>query len=281
MGTQRRRDPRREGDSHVHDPLEGISPGGFIVTGVSPDRIVETFRPVLDDATAAIGRIRPGVSLYLYGSVSTGMARPLVSDVDLLAIGLPEGAAGEMSLQLTRRFDHLCRAVTVGDGRTGHYEGDGDEAYGNRVFLRHYCAHLSGPDPRQSLPDFPADVAAARGFNGDIGRHAQHWRTELDAGAQPETLYRRVGRKSLFAVSGLVSVHDSTWTTDRRSAAVRWAEIDPSLEEGLGRLFAWGEGRGAPSATDLDRVLNGAVADIVTRFDSMIGLWAEPPHASP
>jgi hypothetical protein len=42
-------------------------------------------------------------------------------------------------------------------------------------------------------------------------------------------LGRRVARKTLLAVAGLVSVHDTTWTTDREGATQRWSVIDPPL----------------------------------------------------
>jgi hypothetical protein len=60
--------------------------------------------------------------------------------------------------------------------------GDSDAAYGNRVFLRHYCVHLAGPDPAAALSAFPADARAARGFNGDLGWHRRRWRQTLDSG---------------------------------------------------------------------------------------------------
>ena len=107
--------------------------------------------------------------------------------------------------------------------------GEGDEAYGNRVFLRHYCVQLAGP-PRTDLGrTYPADVRAAHGFNGDIARHAGRWQRLLDDGAEPVALGCRVARKSLLAAAGLVSVVDGGWTTDRATAARRWAEIEPGL----------------------------------------------------
>jgi hypothetical protein len=53
-----------------------------------------------------------------------------------------------------------------------NFSHESDEAYGGRVFLRHYCVHLVGPDLHSALPDFTADVRAARGFNGDIAQNA-------------------------------------------------------------------------------------------------------------
>jgi len=167
-------------------------------------------------------------SLYLCGSVATGTARPVRSDVDLLSIGLEGDAAKVVGETLPAEFSAVCRGVEVAPVRRAGYEGASDGSYGNRVFLRHYRVHLAGPDPRAALADFPADRAAARGFNGDIGGHADRWLRALAEAADPGCLGRRIARKTLLAVAGLVSVHDDTWTTDRRGAQ-RWGEIDPGI----------------------------------------------------
>jgi hypothetical protein len=97
----------------------------------------------------------------------------------------------------------------------GDLDGASDVTYGLRVFLRHYCVHLQGPDLSSHLPAFRADAHAARGFNGDIGQHARRWQAELRAGHDPQVIGRRLARKTLLAAAGLVSIHDVIWTTDR------------------------------------------------------------------
>jgi hypothetical protein len=96
----------------------------------------------------------------------------------------------------------------------GHLRS-GDEAYGNRVFLRHYCVPLLGPDRVRGDAEYPGDAAAARGFNGDLAMHLQRWRRA----APDPALGVRMARMALLAVAGLVSVVERTWTTDRAAAA--------------------------------------------------------------
>jgi hypothetical protein len=122
---------------------------------------------------------------------------------------------------------------------------------------------------------YPADARAARGFNGDIAEHAGRWRN-ADDDADPAALARRVGRKSLLAVAGLVSVHDGTWTTDREFAARRWAELHPEWAASLHDLLAWSESAAAPRSSALDDALSptGVVAAIETDFADLIGLWS-------
>lgn len=263
----------------MHDPLEGVTPVGTIRTGVGLDRVPVAFEPVLRAAKDMVRAADGDSSLYVYGSVATGMAQPGESDVDLVTIGLPSAKAAEVGLALSRQFSDLCRAVQVAAAQPSDFSGDSDEPYGGRVFLRHYCVHLVGPDRHSALPDFPADAQAARGFNGDIAEHAQRWRLELEAGRDAVELSRRLARKSLFAVAGLVSVHDHTWTTDRGLAAARWGEIEPTLANDLQMLLAWTSGAASPDRQSVEAALNGVVDRIVGSFETSIGLWSsETPH---
>ena len=159
--------------------------------------------------------------------------------------------------------------------------GDTDAAYGFRVFLRHYCVHLTGPDPSAALRAFPADARAARGFNGDIARHCQRWRQALESGtASADLLGVQAARKTLLAVAGLVSVRDRTWTTDRSRAARRWGEIEPGLAAPLGEMLSWATAESHPSREEVRPVLahDGIIGVIVERFASLIGLWADDPQ---
>jgi uncharacterized protein len=218
------------------DPEEGVAADGTIRTGARRDRVPAAFEAVLADAFALAGE--SGASLYVYGSVANGTARPGSSDVDLLSIGLPDAAA--LGRRLSPRYADRCRAVEVAAATAADFEGDTDAAYGGRVFLRHYCVHLAGPDPSTAFPAFPADARAARGFNGDVSQHLRRWRLDLESGTTPADLLGiRVARKTLLAVAGLVSVHDHGWTTDRTRAARRWSELEPGLAAHLTRLLSW------------------------------------------
>lgn len=209
---------------------------GTIRTGARRDRVPAAFEPVLAEAVTLLGGSR--ASLYVYGSVANGTVRPGSSDVDLLSVGLPASAV--LGQRLSARYAGLCRGVEVATATAADLAGDTDAAYGYRVFLRHYCVHLAGPDPSAALPAFPADARAARGFNGDIGRHQRRWQQALDRGtAAADELGVRVARKTLLAVAGLASVHDCTWTTDRAGGARRWSKCEPGLAVPLNQLLSW------------------------------------------
>ena len=259
------------------DPGEGVAADGTIRTGARRERVPAAFEPVLADAVALTGG--SGASLYVYGSVAAGTVRPGSSDVDLLSIGLPDAAV--VGQRLSERYAELCRGVEITAAEPADLVGDTDAAYGFRVFLRHYCVHLAGPDPAAALPAFPADARAARGFNGDIAQHHRRWQQALESGTvAADPLAVRVARKTLLAVAGLVSVHDHTWTTDRSQAARRWGELEPDLAAPLGQLKSWAVTERRPSREQVGRALtgDGIVAAIVERFGRLIGLWADDPQ---
>lgn len=66
------------------DPHEGLDREGFITTGAQPANVRAPFSAVIDDAAASCAAVTDFHSLYVYGSVSTGMARIGYSDLDLL-----------------------------------------------------------------------------------------------------------------------------------------------------------------------------------------------------
>src|SRR3954447_25561273 len=257
----------------MEDPLEGVAADGAIVTGVGRGRVPPAFAPVVTAAVAAVHVARPDATLLLYGSVATGRALPGRSDVDLVGVGLPAAAAADLGAELSTRFRAVCRGVEIGPTDPADLLGDSDEPYGNRVFLRHYCVPLAGPRIDLGGP-YPADARAARGFNGDIAVHAARWRRALDDGADPSALARRIGRKSLFAAAGLLSVRDRTWTTDRARAARRWAELEPRRAGDAALLLDWSEATGDATPARIADVLDGAVAALVTAFADEVGLWS-------
>lgn len=253
----------------MHDPREGITGTGMIRTGACRAAIVAVYDEVL---RAAEDEVAVGGALYVYGSVATGTAVVPTSDVDLLSVGIAHEEAARMSAELSARFRMKCREVSVGPATWEELASDSDEAHGLRVFLRHYCVHLVGPDPASELPEYPADIRAARGFNGDIARHAWRWRTTLEKGGDISALGARIARKTLLAVAGIVSMRDATWSTDRRASATRWNHLEPHSR--VDALVAWLDAPPRNPAA-VDRALRGPVPAVVRAFETEIGLWSE------
>jgi uncharacterized protein len=266
----------------MRDPLEGVADDGSIRTGVARERVPASYEPVLTAASEALrsivdrGAATPDAELLLYGSVATGQAVPGRSDVDLVMVGADAEAVRPVADELSDRFANLCRAVEIGTAGLADHERGGDEAYGWRVFLRHYCVAIAGPDRVRGTEDFPADARAARGFNGDIGRALDAWRRSGGATVSG----RRVARKTLLAVAGIVSVVDRTWTTDRLTAATRWRVHRPELADRLDELVSWIDvDADAVPPADVERALSDVVPTVVDDFRAAVGLWDEEPAA--
>jgi hypothetical protein len=260
----------------MHDPDEGVGPDGTILTGARRERVPVAFEPIIAAAVDGIRAISSDVALYLYGSVATGRARIGESDVDLLTVGLPTVAAEAIGSDLSHRFSSVCRGVEISTTQPRDFSRESDEAYGNKVFLRHYCVHIHGRIHADLSMNFLADSRAARGFNGDIDVAAQQWRNALDRGADPSTIAYRLARKTLLAVASLVSVHDEIWTTDRARAAARWGEIDPPTASDMAKLLDWtGQRSLLHTRQCVQHMLDGTVTGVVEAFRTMIGLWSE------
>ena len=272
----------------VADPDECVAEDGTIRTGVLRERVPVAFEPVLRDAVTALDRA-PGAALVLYGSVATGTADPVRSDVDLIGVGLSPARASDLAARLSATYAGRCRGVDVTALTPQECTGDGDEAYGWRVFLRHYGVPLTGPPLEALVPDlapaYAADARAARGFNGDLAAHLDRWRQDLDSQeTSTGALAVQVARKSLLALAGLVSVHDATWTTDRARAAGRWAAVEPAYAAELARLLGWSASARRPTGRrpergDVARVLadDGVVGAITARFADLVGMWEPEP----
>ena len=253
----------------MHDPREEVTPDGTIRTGATRNAIAPVYDPIL---RAAGDVVEKRGALYVYGSVATGTAVVPTSDVDLLSIGLPAHEAARISAELSARFRDRCRAVSIGAAMQEDLEAASDEAYGLRVFLRHYCVHLEGADPASGLPEYPADARAVRGFNGDVALHRARWWSELEQAESVSGLATRIARKTLLAVAGLVSLRDATWSTDRRACAARWDELEPRSQ--VTTLVGWLD---APThdRVEVQRELERTVASVVRAFETEIGLWPD------
>lgn len=138
------------------DPREGLTPDGLIATGADRSRVPAAYEAALEQAVAGAGG-HVG-ELHLYGSVATGTARSPGSDVDLLAIDADPEEMARLAGDLGRRFEALCREVTVGVAQPDDLRGVDDAAYGSRVFLRHYCVPLLGGTP--TAAPVPSPVTA-------------------------------------------------------------------------------------------------------------------------
>jgi hypothetical protein len=263
----------------MRDPDEGLTAEGMIKTGVKRNNVPVLFEPIVHEVTESVktlqGRLSLSpVSLYLYGSVAVGTAVSPWSDVDFLTVGIPADLAKDIASDISSQFSSICRGVEIAPAHYTDFQTESDESYGGRVFLRHYCVHLYGQNLVSAEQSFPGDVKAARGFNGDIKIFYDRWCSQKSQ-TDPSQLGKRIARKTLLAVAGLVSMHDHIWTTDRQSSALRWAELNPKWQADLKKLSALSEDTKETSILEIDDILSpeGVVHSVVKDFENNIGLW--------
>ena len=109
----------------MRDPAEGVDPAGFIVTGVGFDRFSRR------SSRSSTPRWKPSAttgaasSLYLYGSVATGMAKSPTSDVDLLTFGMDAEPAEALAQRLSQEFADRCRSVDIAVAQPPDLVGSG------------------------------------------------------------------------------------------------------------------------------------------------------------
>lgn len=247
----------------TRDPVEGVDGDGVIVTGASVDRVPAVYLPVVEDCTAVLTEMFGGWlhSLYLYGSVATGQARPPESDVDLIPVWVgsvaPEGVA-DVAAVLSRRHRGLVREVGLAPATLAEVRSDGRDGLGLRCFLRHYCVCLAGMDLRPSLPACRGSRAVAEGFNDDVPTLVRGWRSELEAARTPSevaVVARAAARKLLLVAATLESAEHGGWTTDRQTGATMLAAHHPEWASTARLAVDWCAHPDRPTADDVHRLL--------------------------
>jgi len=253
------------------DPAEGVTGDGIISTGASKDNLHPAYAGLLDET---VGTLRGALgaalhSVYVYGSVATGQARPPRSDLDLVVVTTTDLGRGveEVARELTGRHRSLVRDVGIGSVSLPTLRGDDLTGRAARCFLKHYCVHLAGPDVRGEFASCRPSPALAVGFNGNLGTVLAHLREQLVASpneAEQYTLVTRACRKILMSAATLLSVRDGGWSTDRVAAVGLIAAHNTALRPLAERALAFCDPTSTPARAEglqiIDR-LGGWLSD--------------------
>lgn len=244
----------------ARDPLEGIAADGFITTGADPANIKAPYDTIIDDATITV-RDELGEdlhSLYLYGSIATGQARPPQSDVDLLAVVFSKVAAGmcaHISSALSGRYDDLVRTVWIAPTALDDVL-DEDQGLAERCFIKHYCVHLTGHDLRPSLPRCTFSAELARAFNSDLASHLEEGLRRLETAGDPAgitNIAQTSSKRLLMAAAVALSTTRGRWSTDRGLGRQLLVEDYPERAEQTGLAHRWARmGEALPGGGDLE-----------------------------
>jgi uncharacterized protein len=261
----------------VRDPDEGVAADGTIVTGVGQAALQPAYVGLVRDVVATLRRAvgEPLHSVYLYGSVATGQARPPRSDLDVVAVLRSPAwqALGDVADELSGRHRQLVREIAIGGVLLETLAREDLVGAAERCFLRHYCLHVAGPDVREGYEPCRPSVELAVGFNGNLAAVLDDVRARLasEEGDRDE-LEARVCRKILMAAATLLSAREGGWSTDRGMAVELLARHAPHLED----VAAVALERSDPAAADA----TSAGRPPVTEFIDRLGGWLVAAYAT-
>jgi hypothetical protein len=222
------------------------------------------YQPVVADCAGMLQEVFGGRlhSLYIYGSVATGQARPPDSDLDLAPVwvsAVPAAEVRPVAAELSARHAEVVREVSLACATRAEVLADSREGLGMRCFLRHYCVCLTGMDLRPSLPPCTPSRAVADGFNDDVSALVRRWRSELHAARTPNqvaVVARAAARKLLLVTATLESVAHGGWTTDRATGAALLTKHHPQWTALADLAVSWCAGPAEPDAQDVHRLLD-------------------------
>lgn len=219
----------------------GLNPDGTIAREGAPDRVPESFVPVVDAARAEIGARFDATRLhsaYVYGSIPRGTAVPGLSDLDLLLAlhAEPTEADRTDARTIERALDRSHERID-GVGILLHGVAtlmSEAERYDSGFFIGCLCTPLLGPDLAERLPRYRPTSLLARETNGDLALALPRWRSRA-AGAATDaecaTLCRAVGRRLVRTGFTLVMPRWEGWTSDLGESAEVFGRYYPERAE--------------------------------------------------
>lgn len=228
---------------------DGLDAEGYIEIRCAIERISPFFRPVVDESIARLETsFGPRLhSIYLYGSVAIGEAKPRQSDLDILvvigdAMFDPDHARLK---QITNSLSatNYASVREVGIGAVSIQQALADENLaGLGCFIKHLCVCVTGEDIRPRLPKFRPTIEVARGFNGDFAAVMQAKLQKLAKTNQTkaaQAVMRQICRKIVRTGFSLVMPRLGCWTTDLDRSAEYFCSCYPQMQAAMAMIVAW------------------------------------------
>lgn len=219
----------------------GVDAEGFIRCPPR-DPIGPEFLDLLKDVGATLeARVGPLLhSLYVYGSVATGQAKPFVSDLDLSVVlqrpaTTPELATIEsVRIALESRHPEVVK-IDFDIGVLVEVLSPARELDWG-YWLKHHCRCVLGEDLSEKFEPFRPSRAIAQALNGDfevvLGKYAERIAT-LDEAVQSAKLQREAARKLVRSTNVLRSNEDQAWPGSLQAHHAAFRRRFPRMEEEL------------------------------------------------
>lgn len=239
-------------------PPQGLDADGRIVREGAADRVPPAFAPLVRGYVELVTSSFGGVhSVYLYGSLPRGTARPGVSDLDGQV--LLDREVTEADHQLRRAIElELATAYPVVDGvgilldsRTVMLDATNRHDHG--FHLRVLCAPVWGRDAGAEVAPHRPDVDLARGIQGDWRGVLARLRQEGAEPASARAFSRSVGRRLARIAFTWVMPRWGGWTSDPAVMTEVVSALRPAWAGPMTRAveLGWGGRTDVGSAVDL------------------------------
>lgn len=201
---------------------------GEILNAAADDKIAAAFRPLLNEMVARLrADFGAGLhSVYVYGSIAEGRARPGLSDADfIVAFSRPcedaDGRLRSLSDALLQDFGSVVSKIDTPHGTVAEILAP-EQLYGWGAYLQILGLPLWGEDLRARLPAFRPGPELARGWNGDLRAQLAQVRQQLGGASVSETvrLQRSIAGTAIRALYMLLALDEWTTVFDQQARRV-------------------------------------------------------------
>ena len=259
---------------------DGLDAEGYLETLCALEKIPLAFLPLVDASLALLqSTFAPRLhSIYLYGSVATGLAQPRTSDLDLLVLfretlsPLQQSELEHVAKSLSASHPSIVREVGIGAASLREALAP-ESLAGLGCFLKHLCICIAGEDIRPLLPKFRPTLEVARGFNGDYASVVQTMLSDLartDQFEPAQHLMRRICRKTVRTGFSLVMPSLGFWTTQLEPSSEYFCRTYPDKRASMTRILDWIQHPPPDKAEFLQTI--APLADwLANEFDRVIG----------
>lgn len=202
-------------------PGYGLDDDGFIVSDVSIDKIDSTYQPCIQESVHSLKKLFPLQlhSVYVYGSVPRGDAKPVRSDLDLIALFTKKLSSDEVNQLKTLASElsnkYLSFVRDVGIAITDYDYTINPSNYYENAFLRELSVCVYGEDLGERFGPYKLTSEIPIKFNGDICKSLYRTLNRLETSSVEafRTYTQGFARKLIRTYYSMVMVRSQIWTT--------------------------------------------------------------------
>lgn len=239
-------------------PPQGLDADGWIVREGDAAHVPPAFAPLVRGYVELVTSSFPGLhSVYLYGSLPRGTARPGVSDLDGQVLLDREPTQGDhevrraIETELARAYPAVDGVGILLDPRAEMLDPANRHDHG--FHLRVLCAPVWGPDAGAEVAPHRPDLDLARGVQGQWRAVLERLRREGAAPGSPRVYSRAVGRRLARIAFTWVMPRWAAWTSDPALMNAVVSALEPAWAEPMARAveLGWHGRADVVSAVDL------------------------------